>query len=168
MLIVLALGLLALTTAICARLRWDHSCMEWQAYAVWLALGIGCTGSFLLCRLYPGLTAVKIIAGIVTAAVLLLLLWTEGMPWFLPKADGTEQLLLVSGAPVLYGKATDNLNARADCAAQWMASHPDTKAILSGGKSIPTEAALMQQRMQLRGISAERQKNDNSFGLLPS
>lgn len=80
-------------------------------------------------------------------------------PWlpFVKRADGTEKVMLVLGAPVIDGVPTSNLISRADGAAEWIRKHPDTMVFISGGKGGPlTEAETIRNRIAEQGVSAER------------
>lgn len=105
---------------------------------------------FLILKLLYWLCTVSI------ACLVLFSVWIELFPVFMPSADGTEPLLLVLGAPVYDGKSTANLVSRANCAADWLEKHPIADAILSGGRSEPTEAAAMAAIITEHGIDPSR------------
>ena len=74
-----------------------------------------------------------------------------------PRARGTEKVMLVLGAPVLDGRPSGNLLSRADKAAEYLTAHPETDVILSGGKPCPiTEAQAMLDRMRDMGAPDAR------------
>lgn len=76
---------------------------------------------------------------------------------FVKRADGTEKMMLVLGAPVIDGVPTSNLISRADGAAEWIRKYQDTMVFISGGKGGPlTEAETMRNRIAEHGVSTER------------
>lgn len=76
--------------------------------------------------------------------------------FFVPKATGSEAYVVVLGAPVVDDRASENLRARVETAADWLLAYPNTRAILTGGKgsqgSQRTEAQVMRDLLLEAGI----------------
>lgn len=153
------LSLFFLLQYIHARRRWDCAIFEPEIFRILGGLTVLCAlwaiilpwkDQFLLFRLCH-------LLGMFGAVTLLIFsLWLELFPAFMPKAAGDEPLLLVLGAPVCGGRPTPNLTSRAACTADWLKKYPNARAILSGGRSEPTEAAAMAAIITEHGISPTR------------
>lgn len=152
----LILAALLLALMIYCRLRWDSGVQEWQVFAVWMALVLlfGCWGALELL----GFRFFRFIGVPGSLLVFGLMAFVEFFPTFgAEQARGDERFLLVLGAPVLEDKATPCLTSRGECAARWMAAHPQTIAVLSGGKGgVHTEAQMLAQCIAAQGIDLPR------------
>lgn len=70
-----------------------------------------------------------------------MLVFLAAFPCCVSKADGTEAILIVPGAPVYQGRPTPNLICRAKGAQSWLVQHPKCIAVLSGGNGKPLSEA---------------------------
>ena len=142
----------------------DGLIMEVQVYTALYGFGafliLAGLGLPLLCGAFRRFLLLRILT-LAAAAALLILLLTAGhiltVPLTVSPADGSEAFLLVPGAPVVNGVPTAALRSRAEAAAQWMKAHPETAAVISGGKGGQmTEAQTIAELILRAGIGRER------------
>lgn len=161
------LGLYALwltAGTIFTQLRQDGSLIEADVYkivffcaavlmitAVFLPVFRKAFQRFFLFRMF------SLLIGGVAALLLGTALLVHTFVFFAPKSTGSEPYVIVLGAPVAENQPTANLRSRVETAAQWLRSHPEAKAILTGGNGdIRTGAKVMFDLLTEAGIPAER------------
>lgn len=129
-------------------------------YTVGAVLLLGGIFLPLICRGFQLSLIVRILS-ILAGTLLNLLAVTGGIiavyPLTVKRAKGTEAYILVLGASVIGEKSSYLIRSRGDKAANWLKRHPDSIAVLSGGKGgTKTEAETLRDRIMLAGVSAER------------
>lgn len=138
---------------ICACLhKWDSTFSRF-----WPAAGLL---FLLLAALFRWTDLDGILAGLFLLAAAVFL-FTEGKILSGMRKDkaGKCRYLIVLGAHVEKDQITDSLRRRLDAALEYLKTHPDTQAVLSGGQGkgeAVTEAAAMAGYLQQRGIREER------------
>lgn len=145
---------------ICAALRkWDSTFSRF-----WLAAGIFFPVSYeISARLGSETALVKILVLPVLVLAVTELVILNGM-----HADMKEECayLIVLGAQVQGRRITDSLKRRLDRACEYLARHPKTRVVVSGGRGKGediTEAEAMAEYLAARGIAPSRiEKEDRS------
>lgn len=75
------------------------------------------------------------------------------------KQDVSCDYIIILGAQICGNKVTDSLRKRLDAGIRYLASHPDTKVIVSGGRGTGediTEAKAMRDYLLAKGVCMER------------
>lgn len=139
-----------------SRLRWDGSVLEHEVFlfgavvvCLYVLWGILELYGYRFLRI-PGIICSLFQFGMMG--------FLECFPSFgVERARGDEHLMLVLGAPVVDGRSTPCLVSRGECAAHWLQTHPDTTAVLSGGRNGGrTEARALSEIITRQGVSAHR------------
>lgn len=155
MLAVLAVFCLAYYATICLAMgKWNSTFAMF-----WPLAGAGCLTAHLAVRWGPDWLAVAVcclcsIAFFIFAVVEARICWEMRK-----KPDRSCRFIIVLGAQVCGEKVTDSLRRRLEEAVRYLVLHPETKAVVSGGRGKGeniTEAEAMKKYLIERGISPER------------
>lgn len=158
--LLILLGLFLFAAGIRALLRWDRAVLERELFWILFAMA----GFLLFCgAAMPMLLAHALLRwGCGLGIAFLLIFALTGLrialyPLLAPKPEEAQTYLLVLGTPVLHNTPIPTLVSRAEAAALYLADHPGTIAVLSGGKGDGrTEAQTMRDLITAQGIAPSR------------
>ena len=158
----MALGIFCLIYYLVLRIitkKWDSNFSVF-----WLAAGAACLGLKIAAAVYPGILRSVLWKLVFIPAAVFVIVECAILLGMRPSKDRKLDYIIVLGAQIQGTRVTDSLVRRLETAKIYLKNHPDTKAIVSGGRGKGediSEAEAMEGFLTLMGIKKERIIREN-------